>query len=62
MEGWGLHLSPHSTTLWVSHCSICSQERGRHACRPRLTGAGGGGGEGIKRGKIDQRRILKLSN
>lgn len=36
-----LHLSPHSTTPWVSHCSICSQERGRHACKPRLTGGGG---------------------
>lgn len=53
MEGWGLHLSPHSTTLWVSHCSICSQERGRHACRPRLTGAGGGGGErGLREVKL----------
>lgn len=51
----GLHLSPLSTTPWVSHCPICSQERGRHTDSPsRLTGGRGGG----QRGKIDQAREI----
>jgi len=41
-----VHLSPHSTTPRVSPGPICSKERGRHACCPRLTG--GGGREGLR--------------
>lgn len=44
--GGAASVPANSTTPWVSHCPICSQERGRH----RLIGGGRGG----KRGKIDQ--------
>lgn len=37
-EGGRMHLSPHSTTPRVGLWSIWSQERGRHAGRPRLAG------------------------
>lgn len=44
-----VHLSPHSTTPWVSHCSICSEEREREARMQTQTNRLRGGKRGIRR-------------